>query len=352
MVNGQVACGKAIKILGAGVSGLTAAIILSKYNYNVEIYEKRPHVGSFFEKDIHSFRNYLYKYDIIDKYNELGIEVPNVYPVYKEFRFSPSMKKIEIYSKGKPLFYNFFRGCDKKESFDVNLFKTAKENGVKFFFNQKVTNDNVDVVASGASSAKMIGYGAYYSGVYNINPHTNYIFLDDRYSPRGYSYILPFNNEAVVVIGSTKAENKEAFKKRFYCLVNNNQVIKNIIKNSKLENEIFGYSFYDFPQTAIKNNKLYTGEAAGLVDAATGFGTHYAILSGYFAAMAIVGNKNYDILWKQAFGEELKNQYLVREKKQKYANRDYENIIDNLIKKYGDKISSSEYRVQHKSLRS
>lgn len=349
MSNSNMAGDEKIKILGAGISGLVAGIVLSKHNYKVEILEKRSHVGSFFEKDIHSFRNYLYKYDVLEKYQELGIKVPNVYPVYKEFRFSPTMKKIEIYSKGKPLFYNFIRGYKKKESFDINLFETAKKNGVKFCFNQTVTSDKVDIVASGSNSAKMVGYGAYYSRVpgKSVSPNTNYIFFDNRYSPCGYSCILPFNDEVAIILGSTKIESKDELRKRFNCLKNNNPIVKKIIKKSKFENEIYGYFFYDFPKTAIKNGKLYIGEATGFLDAATVFGTHYAILSGYSAAMAIIRNKNYDVLWKRAFGEELKNQYLKREKIQKFTNQDYENKIDNLIKNYGNKISSSKYRRLH-----
>ncbi|MBU4338199.1 NAD(P)-binding protein, partial [Patescibacteria group bacterium] len=87
---------KKIKILGAGISGLTAGIILSKHGYQVEIFEKRSRVGSYFIKDIHSIRNYMHDSDVIETYNKLGIKMDYVYPVFKEFRFSPSFKNIEI----------------------------------------------------------------------------------------------------------------------------------------------------------------------------------------------------------------------------------------------------------------
>ncbi|MCK4892073.1 MAG: hypothetical protein KAS78_05380, partial [Candidatus Pacebacteria bacterium] len=129
----------------------------------------------------------------------------------------------------------------------------------------------------------------------------------------------------------------------------NNPIIKRIIKSAKFKNEIFGHVFYDLPKTAVENGRLYIGEAAGFLDAATMFGSHYAILSGYLAAMAIIKNKNYNVLWKEKFGKELKNQYLKRKKIQKFENKDYESIIDNLIKNYGNRISSDEYRELHKS---
>ena len=338
---------KTIRILGAGISGLTAGIILSKNGYQVEIFEKRSRIGSFFEKDIHSFRNYLYNYNVIEKYRQLGIKISNTYPIYKEFRFSPSLKKVEIYSKNEPLFYNFFRGYVDKKSLDVELCEVAEKNGVKFYFNQNMSSSKVDIVASGASFIKGVGYGGYYSGVSEMAPNTNYIFLNNHYSPNGYSFILPFNNEAVIIFGSTKLEKKSELKKRFHRLKNDNPIIKKIIKSAKFENEIFGHVFYDFPKTAVKNGKLYIGESAGFLDAATMFGSHYAILSGYSAATAIIENKNYDKLWKKYFEEELKIQYLKRKKLQEFENRDYESVIDNLIKNHGDIILSTEYRKLH-----
>ena len=89
---------KQIKILGAGISGLVSGIILAKNGYPVKIFEKRSRVGSFLKKDIHTLKNYYYGYDVIEKYKELGIKISHFYPIFKEFRFSPSLKHIEIYS--------------------------------------------------------------------------------------------------------------------------------------------------------------------------------------------------------------------------------------------------------------
>jgi len=339
---------KKIKILGAGISGMVAGNILAKNGYEVEIFEKRSRIGSFFKKDVHSLRNYCYNYDVIRKYKKLGIKIPYTYPIFKEFRFSPFLRCLEIYSKNKPLFYNFIRGYDSENSFDVNLYKIAKKSGVKFYFNQVIDSSKVDIIATGVRSIKGVAYGEHYEGISGITPNSLYIFLNNRYSPHGYSCILPFNNEASVVIISTKKESKEKLRKRFNNLKNNNPIIRKILKDAVFKNEIFGYAFYDFPQSAIKNKKLYTGEAAGFLDAATGFGTHYAILSGYLAAKAIIEKINYDYLWKKAFGEELKKQYSQRMKLQKFDNNDYEQIIENMIENYGEKIPASEYNKLHK----
>jgi flavin-dependent dehydrogenase len=338
-----------IKIAGAGISGLTAGIILSRGGYDVEIFEKRPTVGSFFEKDIHSIRNYWYDYDVIKRYEELGIKISNTYPIFKELRFSPSLKRVEIYSQDRPLFYNFIRGSESEKSFDIELFEAAKKLGVKFNFNKTVNQKEVDVVATGAPSAMGTAYGEHFEEISDISPNTNYIFLDKTYAPNGYSYIIPFENEASIVVASTKKDSKEEIKQRFTELKNNNPVVKKVIRNAKIKNEIFGFAFYNIPETAVRNGKLYIGEAIGFLDAATGFGTHYAILSGYLAAKSIIENKNYDELWKSALEKELEKQYAKRVNLEKINNDGYEKIIGDLIKNFGEKISVSDYGKIHRN---
>lgn len=335
---------KQIKILGAGISGMVAGLTLAKNGYQVEIFEKRSRIGSFFKKDIHSVRNYIYDYDVIQKYKEIGVEMPLVYPVFKEFRFSPSLKCVEIYSKSKPLFYNFFRGYNNKNSLDVKLYNAAIKSGVKFYFGKTLENNKVDIVATGASHSKGVSYGEHYKNIFGGISNSLYIFLNDFYSPHGYSYILFFNNEASIVIASTRNENKENLRKKFDKLKNNNPIIKKITKNAKFENEIYGFAFYDFPKSAVKNNVLYVGEAAGFLDAATGFGSHYAIFSGYLAAISIINDKNYDKLWRDEFGAELKRQYLKRKKLERLDNNEYEKNIEIIINKYGNKIMGDTYK--------
>lgn len=334
---------RAIKILGAGASGMMSAITLARNGFKVEIFEKRPKIGSFFEKDVHSLRNYCYNYDVIEKYKELGIKISNVYPIFKEFRFSPSLNQIEIYSKNKPLFYNFIRGYNDKRSFDVEFYRIAKKNGVKFYFNKVPKISEIDIVATGASSIKGIAYGAYYKNIQN-EANSLYVFFDNRYSKKSYSYIAPFNKEASVIITSTQKQSKKEMKKKFGRLIKENLIVKNLLKGAKFKNEIFGHAFYDLPKTAIKNNKLYVGEAAGFLDAARGFGTHYAIFSGYLAAMAIIKEENYDKLWKRTFGKELKNQYFRRAKLEKLSNEKYEKNTKTIIKNYNNKISANAYK--------
>ncbi len=341
---------KEIKILGAGISGLTASIILAKAGYKVKVFEKRSRIGSFLEKDVHSLRNYSYNYDVIKKYKRLGIKISNFYPIYKEVRYSSSLENIEIYSKKEPLFYNIIRGYDDERSLDVELFEQAKKRGVEVVFNQKINpkKNSMDIIASGARYRKGLVYGYHYKNV-SMKPNAIYFFLNSNRSSYGYTYVNPFEKEASVAIVSPEREKKDYLKRRLGSF-KNNKVISKVIKNAKLENDFFGYAYFKVPKTAVKREKLYVGEAAGFLDATTGFGVHYAIMSGYLAAQSIIEGKDYDKLWKDCFGEELKRRYSRRMFFKKMGVKKQRKMISKLIEKHGEKISMNDYMKIYKKI--
>jgi len=334
-----------IRIAGAGISGLVAGIILAKNGYQVEIFEKRPRIGSFFQKDIHSLRNYAYSYDIIEEYKKCDIEISNFFPVFKEFRFAPSGKSLEIYSDNKPLFYNIIRGYKDKRSLDNELLHLATFYKVRVCFNKKINKDNpkVDIVATGASQPSGIAYGGHYRMNKNIKLDSIYYLVDNNIAPKGYIYLVPFQKEFSLLLATTKIENKDKLKKRFNLLRQNN-VIKKVLDGATYKNGVFGFVSFNPLETAIKDGKLYIGEAAGFIDASTGFGTHHAIISGYLAAKSIINNENYDKLWKEHFGKELKEKYLKRKQLESLNDKDYERIIEGLFKKNKEKVSLGEYK--------
>jgi phytoene dehydrogenase-like protein len=50
-----------IKIMGAGISGLSAAINLATAGYNVDVFEKRSDCGLRFDRDINGLENWSTK---------------------------------------------------------------------------------------------------------------------------------------------------------------------------------------------------------------------------------------------------------------------------------------------------
>jgi flavin-dependent dehydrogenase len=66
------------------------------------------------------------------------------------------------------------------------------------------------------------------------------------------------------------------------------------------------------PKTAVKENRFYTGEAAGFQDPFRGFGMEFALESGAMAAKALVNSMDYDNLWKERFMPQFRLDYSRR----------------------------------------
>ena len=65
---------KKIKIAGAGISGLTSAIVLAKAGYKVKIFERNNDVGKRFNEDFQGLMNYGFNKDALEFMMEIGLE--------------------------------------------------------------------------------------------------------------------------------------------------------------------------------------------------------------------------------------------------------------------------------------
>ena len=90
---------KKIKILGAGLSGLTAAINLAKSGYTVDIYEKNKDVGMRFNGDIQGLENWSDKKDIIKELKESNVDVDFDYSPFYKIIITDGSKAREICKK-------------------------------------------------------------------------------------------------------------------------------------------------------------------------------------------------------------------------------------------------------------
>ena len=63
-----------VHILGAGLSGLSAAIILSKNGYDVHVHEIRSDSGARFDGDFQGLENWTGSKDFFDEMREWGLD--------------------------------------------------------------------------------------------------------------------------------------------------------------------------------------------------------------------------------------------------------------------------------------
>lgn len=312
---------KNVKILGAGIAGLTAAINLAKNGYNVEVHEKLSDVGKNHRLNFEGLENWTT--DIMGLLRKINIKTNfRKKPMKKVTWYSPSFNDVVLEDKS-PFFYLVERGS--KNSIESNLKKQALDAGVDIMFNSIIKY--VDIVSTGASKPMGMGFGTFYD---NVNHDDTVIgILSNSVSPNGYFYLLVWNGQATVCTTTTRVDMFKDISKIHQKNLKLG-ICKNILKGSKKRHEFSGFTNYNVPMSAVEDNRILTGEAAGFQDAFLGFGMKYAFISGYLAAKSIIDNISYDYLWKKAFGRELKKTSQSRFYLNIFGNRKYEDIIDRM----------------------
>jgi flavin-dependent dehydrogenase len=333
-----------IKILGAGLSGLSAAITLARNRINVEVFEKRLHPGGRFKRDFQGLRNFgNSNKNPIEEFENIGIFLKPYKKLKRIITFSRS-HSFEIYNDDNPIYYCVLRGKDEN-SIDRQLEKLANNYGVKICYNSTLNINDVDIVASGPRKADCFAYGAIYEDA-NFDD-AGFVFLDKRYSPYGYLYILPGEKKGEVEVVNTVFNpnfKMRKIKTLFNIAIEKNEVLKDILNGSTQASIRRGIGCYTILDTFHYNNRYYVGEAAGLQDSTAGFGIRYAIISGYLAAQSILTGKNYDKLLSNYFKTQLEFEHARKKNFSKLTDKDIDSIFRSVNQKNGNILTLEEYR--------
>ncbi len=86
------------------------------------------------------------------------------------------------------------------------------------------------------------------------------------------------------------------------------------------------------PRSARRGDLLFTGEAAGFQDALWGFGMRFAMVSGYLAARAVLGNApaDYDRIWGRRLSGHLRAAMVNRSIYRHLGNRGYARLLQEI----------------------
>jgi flavin-dependent dehydrogenase len=298
---------KHVKILGAGLSGLSAAINLAQIGHKVDVYEKNKDVGMRFHGDIQSLENWSKKRDIREELKKMNIDTNfDCAPFYRVILTNGSKSK-EINFK-RPLFYLVKRGSFLR-TIDYGLKMQALKAGVNIHFQKKLPQNEVNIVATGPISNEVTGM------VKGIVFRTNskdiaIVVFNDELAFKGYSYFLVTKGYGcmctVVQRDEVRRINRYFNKTKEFFTNKLNLHIQPI-------REFCGVGSFSL-KAVKKGATLYVGEAAGLQDFLWGFGMRFAITSGWLAAHSIINNKDYEQISETYFGKRLKagvvNRYL------------------------------------------
>ena len=310
---------KSIKILGGGISGLTAAINLKRAGIDVEVYERKKFCG----KHTHDFQfleNWTFDKDALAILQDLNIQTDfYLKPWYSMEFISPSLNKC-LKRSLRPLMYLVKRG-PMADSIDHALQEQAADAGIPIIFRSKLNADEADIIATGIKQPNFIVTGVTFPF---DHPDKVISLFDDRLSLGIYSYCIV--NDNIGEIASINPADSKEHKTRFDLTVKRFEEILNF-KVATITYRFAAPGSLHFLKKARINNQCFIGEAAGFQDCLAGFGMMYAFKSGYHAAQSIIRNADYDRLWQADMLKPMKvsltNRYLF----EKLSNDGYDKLV-------------------------
>lgn len=289
---------KIVKIAGAGPAGLSAAIVLAKNGIPVEVYERQPTVGARFNGDYQGLENWSRDEDVIDELFDLGIQPSfELFPVANGMIYDTNRSSLQVTSN-RSLVYLVRRGR-MSNTLDSQLAVQAKESGARIIYRSSPLLEEMDILATGPRGVGAIAAGMRFAC---DEPEGAYAIVGDDIAPGGYAYLL---------IAAGQATLASVLFKEFQ---NAQSALRNAVRafvrllDIQIVNPVHwgGYGNCEIPRTAIRQSRLYVGEAAGFQDCLFGFGIRIAIVTGCLAAKSILEGRNYDSLWKARFQRQLR----------------------------------------------
>ena len=286
-------------IIGAGLSGLTAAVTLARAGARVHVFEQAQKVGSRFHSDFQGLENWTSEIDSLDELSDLGIVPRFETRSFNRMLFvGPDGQRVPVETE-RPLFYLVRRGAGAG-SLDAALERQAREAGVEIVYGRRVDHCNGPaIVATGPRRAGgiVVGY------VMETDHPDGAIGVVSNYlAPWGYAYFLAWNGRATLAtVICRDFRNERQYLERTVRFFREEFAI-DIVNGQRFG----GYGNYFRLQRLQRGEMLYVGECAGMQDALWGFGMRFAFRSGYLAARSILTGESYEKLCRDALDDLLK----------------------------------------------
>ncbi len=288
-----------VRIAGAGISGLSAAIVLAKAGHRVVVHEARSHVGARFAGDVQGLENWSDPRDVIDELATLGLSTAfRKRPCRQGIAFDPAGRPNVVHGD-VPLLYLVERG-PAAGTVDRALLEQAVGLGVDVRFDDRVARlPPPALLATGPSAADVIAVGYHFT---TAMPDGFWVILDDALAPRGYAYLCVMDGR-----GTLKSCMYEHFERASVCAERAVRAFERLVALDMRDPVPHGgVGNVCVPASAVDEGRLVVGERAGFQDALWGFGMRIAIRSGVLAATALIEDRDYDELWKREIGPALR----------------------------------------------
>lgn len=278
-----------VKILGAGVSGLTAAINLAMEGVGVEVYERRSGSGCRAKGDLQGLENWTSPTDVLSFLRSVNIPPDFPYEPFNECQhYDHNLREYSMRSRSVG-FYLVRRGA-MPGTLDHYLVELARAHGVNVHYNATQEAGNVDVIATGCRDPFLIAKGINFET--NLEKAALAIF-DDRIAPFGYAYLVGSHG-----LGTIAVVSKAGVRGLHGYLDAAIERFRHLVAFDIREPIAFGGVGGRYRRLGRGTPRV--GEAGGFQDAMWGFGLRMAFQTGYLAARSIVHGEDYwDLVQKQ-----------------------------------------------------
>lgn len=276
-----------ITIVGAGLSGLVAAINLRREGYEVEIWEGAKSLGMLedFHPSIHAT-----PIDPARVSRYIGIDISPCFIPVKRFRMIVEKEKFDL----NPAHYYLVERGGRKTSIDTYLYNLAVDMGVKVLFDHYVRRlEDIPeraIVATGFNKDGMEAIGVPYqngTGAYARKK------LDD---PRFEDTLMGWSGKYSTDYGYLSVANGLMF---FLVFTRYPMTDQNIEDCKRHLEETEGLTFPKWSKHSghipvlgkdslklFRGNRVLTGTISGMIDPAGMFGIHGALVAGKIAQLA------------------------------------------------------------------
>ncbi|RXI99834.1 NAD(P)/FAD-dependent oxidoreductase [Anaerobacillus alkaliphilus] len=329
-----------VAIMGAGLSGLTCAIMLERHGIQPTIFEHRSQVGDRFVNG-EAFLNLLTR-PVNDVFQYLSDE----HQLY--LKPTSSIQQINIHSQKEKAIINEhigFLSIRGRHEFSLEK-QLANQVKSKIVFNS--THSYEELLREFTHVIMATGDAAYSNKLFNFREALSatlkgatvegkfercavHVWLDNTLAPKGYGYLLPFSDtEANIVIAYPDLpENQQQqiikYWDRFYeCVCRELSQSLKITDQFQIKNYQMGIC-----KSARIGNTFFTGNCFGTAMPFLGFGQFEAIMTGIYAANDLCGFSKYE-----ESTMDLKNSYehslTLRRGLEKFNNEMYDFVVKHL----------------------
>lgn len=287
------------RILGAGPSGLAAAITLAAAGESAEVFEHRGDCGTRFGGDLQGLENWSDDMDALDELRAAGLTL--------DFHHAPVAEAVQTNGRAadrlsfaRPALYLVKRGT-AADTLDQGLKRQALAAGVRIRFRETLPPDEAHIVATGPSGRHVFAIDR--GIVFHTDaPDTVVVLLDDETAPKAYAYLLVTGG-----YGCLCTMLFEDFPSVHLRLARAREILA-VRAGVSIHDPrpVGGVGTFGLARSLRSGSALRVGEAAGLQDFLWGFGIRMALRSGVLAARCLLDGRAWEPAVEARFGDALR----------------------------------------------